>query len=85
MTRTRFQATLSFVQVTPPADIDHKGTYTLTISKTGLTMQDIYKKKELYQPRRKFAAEEQIVASKHNFSGLFQFMKDILYCFDIRI
>lgn len=28
MSRTRFQAILSFLQVTPPADIDHKGTGT---------------------------------------------------------
>jgi len=35
MTRTRFQAICSFVQVTPPAHIDHKGTYTWTIFETG--------------------------------------------------
>ncbi|XP_056014352.1 piggyBac transposable element-derived protein 4-like [Ostrea edulis] len=82
MSKNRFQAILSFLQVTPPADINKAEKLTRIQS---LVDHVCEKSKELYQPYRKIAVDERMVASKHKFSGIRQFIKDKPVRFGIKL
>ncbi|XP_062609518.1 piggyBac transposable element-derived protein 4-like [Saccostrea cucullata] len=82
MSRTRFQAILSFLQVTPPADIDKAEKLTRVQSLVDHVKE---KSKELYQPHREIAVDERMVSSKHKFSGIRQFIKDKPIRFGIKL
>ncbi|XP_056000557.1 piggyBac transposable element-derived protein 4-like [Ostrea edulis] len=82
MSRNRFQAILSFLQVTPPADINKAEKLTRIQS---LVDHVCEKSKELYQPYREIAVDERMVASKHKFSGIRQFIKDKPVRFGIKL
>ncbi|XP_061195138.1 piggyBac transposable element-derived protein 4-like [Saccostrea echinata] len=82
MSRTRFQAILSFLQVTPPADINKAEKLTRVQSLVDHVKE---KSKELYQPHREIAVDERMVSSKHKFSGIRQFIKDKPIRFGIKL
>ncbi|XP_062620671.1 piggyBac transposable element-derived protein 4-like [Saccostrea cucullata] len=82
MSRNRFQAILSFLQVTPPADID-KGEKLTRIQALIDHVRDT--SKELFHPFREVAVDERMVASKHKYSGIRQFVKDKPARFGIKL
>ncbi|XP_056009366.1 piggyBac transposable element-derived protein 3-like [Ostrea edulis] len=76
MSRNRFQAILSFLQVTPPADINKAEKLTRIQSLVENSKEyAISETCVLYQPYREIAVDERMVASKHKFSGIRQFIK----------
>ncbi|XP_033744318.1 piggyBac transposable element-derived protein 5-like [Pecten maximus] len=71
--KRRFQSILAFLQITPPADIDKSDKLTRI---TPLLDHVNAVSKELFQPFRQIAVDERMVASRHRFSGIRQFIKD---------
>ncbi|XP_061190027.1 piggyBac transposable element-derived protein 4-like [Saccostrea echinata] len=82
MSRTRFHAILSFLQVTPPADINKAEKLTRVQSLVDHVKE---KSKELYQPHREIAVDERMDSSKHKFSGSRQFINDKPIRFGIKL
>ncbi|VDI78460.1 Hypothetical predicted protein [Mytilus galloprovincialis] len=82
MTKKRFQAILCFIQVTSPGDIDKDD----KLTRIRYLLEHVKQKsKEFFHPHREISADERMVASKHKFSGIRQFIKEKPIRFGIKL
>ncbi|XP_033730162.1 piggyBac transposable element-derived protein 4-like isoform X1 [Pecten maximus] len=80
--KRRFQSILAFLQIAPPADIDKSDKLTRI---TPLLDHVNAVSQELFQPFRQIAVDERMVASRHRFSGIRQFIKDKPVMFGLKL
>ncbi|XP_052076485.1 piggyBac transposable element-derived protein 4-like [Mytilus californianus] len=82
MSKKRFLAILSFIQVTSPAEVD-KGDKLTRMRYLLDHVKEI--SQSLYFPHKDISADERMVASKHKYSGIRQFIKDKPIRFGIKL
>ncbi|CAC5382073.1 unnamed protein product [Mytilus coruscus] len=82
MSKKRFLAILSFIQVTSPAEVD-KGDKLTRMRYLLDHVKEI--SQSLYFPEKDISADERMVASKHKYSGIRQFIKDKPIRFGIKL
>ncbi|VDI39942.1 Hypothetical predicted protein [Mytilus galloprovincialis] len=82
MSKKRFLAILSFIQVTSPAEVD-KGDKLTRMRYLLDHVKEISQR--LYFPHKDISVDERMVASKHKYSGIRQFIKDKPIRFGIKL